>query len=79
MYLDCCFIPAHVFLCVLVFVLKDRNVISPYDYDYEIIKFAWLDLTCLDLTYGGLWLSGLDAVRALFAKQAYHQCWKMRV
>ena len=35
MYLDC-FIPAHVFLYVLVFVLKDRNVISLY----EIIKLA---------------------------------------
>ena len=41
MYLGCCFIPAHMFLYVLVFVLKDRNVISLY----EIIKFAWLDLT----------------------------------
>ena len=34
MYLDCCFIPAHVLLHV--FVLKDRSVISLY----EIIKFA---------------------------------------
>ena len=38
MYLDCRFIPAHVFMCtcVLVFVLKDRNIISLY----EIIQFA---------------------------------------
>ena len=28
MYLDCCFIHAQVFLYVLVFVLKDQNVIS---------------------------------------------------
>ena len=36
MYLDCYFIPTHVFMYVLVFVLKDRNVISLY----ETIKFA---------------------------------------
>ena len=41
MYLDCSFIPVHVFLYVHAFVLKDRNVISRY----EIIKFARLDLT----------------------------------
>ena len=37
MYLDCSFIPAHVFMYVLVFLLKDCNVVSLY---YEIIKFA---------------------------------------
>ena len=41
MYLNSCFIPAHLFLCVLVFILRDRNVSSLC----EITKFAWLDLT----------------------------------